>query len=441
MVEITHINPTTIKNLRRKRVAVYARVSSDKDAAENSLQSQMDYFKRKIATNPGWIYAGIYADDGISGTVESRPAFQKMMEDARAGKIDYIITKSITRFARNTVVLLQSIRELKSLGINVEFENDHLNTISKSGELLITLLAMHAEEQSRSASDNKRWQIKRYFEEGTPTYFRIYGYRMVDNHLEVVHEEAEIVVRIYQLYLSGLGRYAIAKILNEEGITIWGNRWTHNTLFKILRNEKYKGDMLLQKSYRENYRTKKKIINRGEKTQYYVSGSHEPIISPELYDAVQQEIARREKQYCNGTEPKDTSLFQGLILCGNCKTHFMRKMSPSSTGKFPVWRCQTLIHRGANVCNAKQIRESILIEKTREVLNLPDSTELTRELIVNNFTAIESVADYQLRFFHIDGRITTVKWQNQSRKDAWTPEMREAARIKALSKISQKEAN
>ena len=431
-MEITHIPSTDLTDVRRKRVAVYARISSDKDAAENSLDAQIQYFKRKITNTPGWVLAETYVDDGISGTIVSRPAFQRMMEDARAGKIDYIITKSITRFARNTILLLESIRELKTLGINVEFENDHINTMSRQGELLISLLAMHAEEQSKSASDNKRWQIKRYFESGVPTYVRMYGYQMIDNHLEIIPEEATLVQRIYDLYLSGLGFYAIAKRLNAEGHTFFNRKWKHTDVIRILDNEKYKGDMLLQKTYRPDYRTKKKRYNHGELAQYYVSGSHEAIIPPEIYDKVKVEGGRRRELYSvTDSEKEKEPLFKNLIVCGHCKTHFVQKMNPTSTGRYPVYKCQKKIYSGKDSCGSKQIRESILIQKTKEVLNLAEETELTREIILENITAIVSVADNQLRFYHTDGHVTIANWQNPSRKDSWTEEMKERARQKA----------
>ena len=427
MIEI--IQPTSISLMGRRRVAIYARVSSDKDAAENSLDSQIAYFKKKVSSNPAWMLAGIYTDNGISGTLVTRPAFQQMMMDARSGKIDYIITKSITRFARNTVVLLESIRELKSLGIDVEFENDHLHSISPQGELLLSLLAMHAEEQSKSASDNKRWQIKRYFESGIPTYTRMYGYEMKNNHFEIIPEEAAVIRQIFELYLSGKGPYAIARTLNAEGKLKWGHKWRHSNIYQILRNEKYKGDMILQKTYIEDFRTKRGRINHGEVDKYYVHESHDAIISPEVFDITQAEIERR-KQPTTGVRETEY-LFTGLILCGCCKAHFMRKMNPSSTGKYPIWKCQNRIHGGSDRCTSKQIRESILIEKTKAVLGLPEDQALTRDIITNNFTAIESVAGDQLRYFYANGHVDIVSWQND-RSSAWTPEKREEARKRAL---------
>lgn len=427
-MELRQIAPTSLKPIEKKRVAIYARVSSDKDAAENSLTAQMYYFQQLIENKPSWKYVGCYMDDGISGTTSERIGFQKLMEDARAGKIDIIITKSITRFARNTVLLLDTIRELKSRGVDVIFENDHVSLNSVQGELLISLLASHAEEQSRSASDNKRWQIKRDFENGRPTFFRIYGYKWVDGQLKVIPNEAKIVRRIFADYLSGKGTSVIAKELNADGIPSRITKWQAITVRDILRNEKYAGDLLLQKYHIPDFREKKKVRNTGEWRQYLVHDAHEAIIDRDTFEKTQEEITRRQKLFGDSNEPVGDKLFTGLIRCGNCGRHFVRKLNPSSKTRFPIWKCNNAIHLGKGVCTAKQIRESILIDKTREVLGLSPEVELTRELIDERITAIESAAEFRLRFLLLDGSERIVEWENPSRSKSWTPEMREKAR-------------
>ena len=431
---IEQIPQTTISEFQLKRVVAYARVSSDKDAAEHSLEAQIDYYENYIAEKPDWVYVGMYADNGISGTKDNRPDFQRMMADARAGKFDLIVTKSVTRFARNIVTLLDATRELKALGINVLFEKENIYADSADGEFLLSLLAMYAEEEARSASENKRWQIQKYFEAGRPTYFRIYGYRWIDEHLEIVPEEAEVVRKIFDMYLSGMGREAIARKLNEEFITLWGAPWRPGTIYKTLRNEKYVGDMLLQKTYRPDFRTKKKYINKGQWKQYLVQNCHEPIIDRATFEAVQTEITRR--QYQNVSEPNHSqkALFSGLLICGLCKKNYRykNKREKHSNSHIPAWLCGTYLDLGKEYCPAKQIKESIIIEKTKQVLGINENTELTREIILANIDSIESAADNKLRFFLKNGKVEIIPWENPSRSKSWTPEMRARARQKAL---------
>ena len=213
-MEIREIKPTIIIAPAFKRVAAYARVSVEKQAALDSLSNQVSYYNDYIGNHPGWLFAGVYADYGLSGTKENRPEFQRMLMDARAGKFDVVITKSITRFARNTVTLLKTVRELKELGIEVLFEKENMSSFSADGDLMLSLIAMFAEEEARSASENKRWQIQKQFEEGKPTWHNLFGYRMVDNQRQIVEEEAAIVRRIFTEYLSGMGQQKIARRLN-----------------------------------------------------------------------------------------------------------------------------------------------------------------------------------------------------------------------------------
>lgn len=446
-MEIRQIAPTSLEAIKKKRVAVYARVSSDKDAAENSLEAQLCYFRERINSTPNWIGEGFYVDDGISGTKEDRPGFQRMMTEARNGKIDIIITKSITRFARNTVVLLDAIRELKSLGIDVIFENDHVSLNSVQGELLISLLAAHAEEQSRSASDNKRWQIKRDFENGRPTFFRIYGYKWVDGTLKIIPNEAKIVRRIYAMYLDGKGCVAIARTLNDDGITIWGSKWQQQSIRNILKNEKYAGNLLLQKWHTPDFRTKKQVFNHGEWRQYLVKDTHKAIVDMTTFEAVQEERKKRKAindeliEKCpSGSEQKNKALFRQKLRCGKCGEmyYYKNQREKSNQEYYPVWICRTYMEFGKAGCNSKRIRESILIEKTREVLGLDPDTELTRELIDQRITAIESAADNRLRFLFTDGSQKIVEWENPSRSQSWTPEMREQARENARKRKTWK---
>ena len=437
-MEIIKRKPTSTTGLTLKRVAAYARVSSDKTEADQSLAKQISYYNEKISQTPGWLFAGVYADEGISGTKNNRPEFQQMLTDARAGKIDLIITKSITRFARNTVTLLEATRELKKLRIDVFFEKEKLHSISPDGELLLTLLAQYAEEEARSASENKRWQIRRDFEEGRPTYVRLYGYKWVDGKLQIVPEEAEMVKRIYSEYLSGKGIEAIARRLNDDGVPSLKSRWYRTSIYSILRNEKYAGDLLLQKWHTPDFRTKKQYANHGQWRQYFVEADHEAIIDRETFTEVQLEIEQRKRQTPKSCKRATTTLFAGLITCKTCGSKYIYKNNycKSSHTHVPTWFCSTHLNLGKSYCSAKQIRESILIDKTREVLGLPEDTILTREMILAHISAIESAAEGQLRFFFIDGSVKIVKWENPSRRESWTPEMKQKAREQTLARYA-----
>ena len=242
------------------RTAAYARVSSGKDAMLHSLSAQVSYYNDLIQSNPKWLFCGIFADEALTGTKDNRENFQKLLSECRAGHIDLIITKSISRFARNTVTLLETVRELKEIGVDVFFEEQNIHSLSADGELLLTILASYAQEESYSASENKKWQIRRDFEQGKVSSITMLGYkRNRDGVLEIVPEEAKIVRLIFNSYLSGMGKLAIANMLNEMHIsTKFDNEWTAESIRRILTNEKYCGDLLLQKSFRNNHIEKKK---------------------------------------------------------------------------------------------------------------------------------------------------------------------------------------
>jgi len=240
-----------------KRVAAYARVSSGKDAMLHSFSAQVSYYNELIQVHEGWQYAGVYADEALSGTKDDRANFQRLLFDCRVGLIDIVITKSISRFARNTVTLLETVRELKSLGVDIYFEEQNIHTMSTEGELMLTILASYAQEESLSASENQKWRIKKNFEEGKPWNGTILGYRYEKGQFIVIPEEAELVKRIFNYYISGLGCGGIAKRLNaEEYSTRNGKHWYRSTIMKILRNCTYTGNLLLQKTYCENHITK-----------------------------------------------------------------------------------------------------------------------------------------------------------------------------------------
>lgn len=255
---IVNIAPAVAETPRTKRVAAYARVSCGKDTMLHSLAAQIDYYRDYIMMNPECRFAGVYADEAKTGTKDNREQFQLLLTECRNGNVDMIITKSISRLARNTVTLLETVRELKSLGVDVFFEEQNIYTLSVEGEVMLTLLASFAQTESLSCSDNCKWRIRKGFEEGRASTCTMLGYRLVNGEITLIEEEAEIAKRIFDLYLAGYGLQKIANTLNEEGMySIFGNEWHPTTVRKVLTNEKYCGDLLLQKVYCENHLTKK----------------------------------------------------------------------------------------------------------------------------------------------------------------------------------------
>lgn len=413
---------------QKKRVAAYARVSSGKDAMLHSLSAQVSYYSTLIQNHDDWFYAGVYADEAKTGTKESRPDFQRLIADCRAGKIDMVITKSISRFARNTVTLLQTVRDFRAWGVDVFFEDQNIHTESSDGELMMTILASYAQEESRSASENQKWRIKRNFEDGIPWTGVMLGYRLKNGRYEIVPEEAALVHRIYSEYLSGCGYHNIAKGLNEDGITSrFDKQWGQTTISKILSNYAYTGNLLLQKTFRENHITKKTLINKGELPMYHAENTHDAIIDMETFQAVQEEKARRAARFLKESAPRKIYSFTSLLVCDNCGKNYRRKIT--RTG--PVWVCGTFNSVGKAVCASKQILEETLNTVTAEVLGKPDFTrEALRSRIKNIVVCNGNMLIYRFQ----DGSEVTRKWQDRSRSQSWTDEMKEAARQKVLER-------
>ena len=322
------------------RVAAYARVSTEKEEQEHSLDAQTDYFETYIKENSRWEFVGLYVDDGISGlSYHNRDGFNRMVADAIDGKIDLIITKSLSRFARNTVDALMTIRKLKSEGVGVFFQKEDINTLDSKGEFMLTLMSSFAEEESRSISDNVTWGKRKQFADGfyTVPFAHFLGYdRGIEKGEFVINEhEARIVRFIYMLALEYYSPNSIAKLLMELEIPSPSGKkvWQTSTVESILANEKYKGDARLQKKFTVDFRTKKCKINEGELPQYYVTGGHESIIAPETWDAVQQ-ISLPEGQRLTRRYP-----MSGKLVCGECGGRYGMMLWHSTTYRNYVWEC------------------------------------------------------------------------------------------------------
>lgn len=413
------VQPMKLAERKLLRVAAYARVSCDKDAMRHSLQAQVDYYKKMITSNPDWSFAGIYPDAYYTGTRDDRPHFVRLIKDCKDGKIDRIITKTISRFARNTLTLLTSVRDLKRMGIGIYFEEQNIDTLTEAGELMITLYASQAQEESRATSENCKWRIKKKFEEGYTTHFNMVGYRAVDGLVEMVPEEAETVRRIFQLYLEGYGKQAIANILFEEGVpSCLGGEWVATTIQNMLQNEKYVGDLLLQKNFISDHITKINRRNRGELPQYFIPDDHEPIISREMFDAVQKEHERRLAKYSGATGK--TSELTSLIKCGICGKSYRRKKAAARM----LWCCATYNRRGKKYCASNSIPETVLQDACRQALGL---TVYDAEAVRSRIVQIEAMPENILIFYLADGTTHEVKWSFPSRSESWTEEMRQKA--------------
>lgn len=406
--------------LKPKRVAAYARVSTGKEAMLHSLSAQISYYTKLIQNRKGWELVGVYADEALTGTKEDREKFQLLLADCRNGKVDMIITKSISRFARNTVTLLETVRELKNLGVDVYFEEQNIHSASADGELMLTILASYAQEESLSASENQKWRVRKSFQNGEIMNVRdFFGYKVGKNGLEIDHETAPVVREVFRRAVSGESFGAIARDLNGRGITgVRGGRWQTGRIAHLLENEKYCGNALLQKRYRNNHIDKKEKTNKGELPRYYAENTHEAIIDRTLFDAAQA-ILLKNKAERESQAPSSKSAFTGKIVCGICGKKYKRI---TSNGK-KSWCCYTYRDFGKTACPSKQIPEEELYRI---------ATEVTDDL--DKITAVTADEDNTLIFYLADGKTAVKQWQPRSRRNSWTPEMKENARNKALGR-------
>jgi len=416
----------------RTRVAAYARVSDGKDAMLHSLAAQVSYYSDLIQDNPGWEFVSVFADEALTGTRDTRPEFQRMLAACRTGDVDMVITKSISRFARNTVTILESVRELKEIGVDVYFEEQNIHSLSGDGELMLSILSSYAQEESRSCSENCRWHIRKQFAEGKPTGGNMLGYKQVDGVFTIIPEEAELVRQIFEDYLSGMGFTAIEKKLRSQGI-----KFTDTAVSKLLRNEKYVGDMVLQKTFVLDHISKKKMINKGQMPQFFVQDSHEPIVSRALFAKVQTEIKRRAEHFHAKPEPPKTYPFTGMIRCGICGAGYRRKITAAGTKyEKPVWICGTFNTYGKSACDSQQIPEAILEAKAAEALGRDKFDPDIMKMMISEIRVPEH---NRLIFVFVGGHEFPVDWKNPSRRQSWSSEMRETARRRQIDRHRAKE--
>lgn len=370
--EVTKLGPKfpEIIKVEKIKVAAYARVSTEKDEQHNSLEAQKDYFLKYIKNEPEWEYVGLYYDDGISGlSKKNRDGFNSLVKDALNGNIDLIVTKSISRFARNTVDTISTIRKLKRGGIGVYFQKENIHTLDSKSEFVLTLMSSFAQEESRSISENCTWGQRKRFADGKVTvpFERFLGYdRGEDGNLVVNPEQAKVVKKIYRLFLQGYSPFGIAKELTGEGILTPGGKkkWSARTVAAILSNEKYKGDALLQKSFTVDFLTKEKKKNEGEIPQYYVTGNHEAIIPPSTFDRVQRLLEQRK---AGKNRISSVSIYSSKIKCGNCGSWYGSK-TWHSTSKYrqKIWQCN---HKFEEKCTTPHLTEEEIQDLFLQAVN------------------------------------------------------------------------
>lgn len=388
----------------RLKVAAYARVSSSADMAYGSLSEQKEYYERTIRANPAWEFAGVYHDQGISGTVKkAHHGFMALLEEADKGNVDIILTKSVSRFARNTVDLLETVRHLRDIGVSVRFERENIDTSGMDGELLLTLLAGFAEAEAESASEARLWSIRKGYEKGISCHGHPpYGYRWDGPVLAIFPEEAEAVKRIFSMYLDGTGTDRIAAILNNEGL-----RKRNGTIFYgseiryILTNEAYTGDMILQKKFTVRGRKRKTVRNDGQLPKYHIEDDHEAIISRDMFDAVQAEMKRRSSfgrgNLASGNVPHNA--LTGRNTCSECGRKYVRNGANNS-----YWICATKTSQGHASCCARNISDKAMRGVLSDILGGDSNEHISMNdvrIVMSGDNALITLSDgsgYLIRF-------------------------------------------
>ena len=401
---------TSIPQIKyKKRVTAYARVSAESDRLSHSLSAQVSYYSQLIQKNPEWEYVGVYADSFISGTsIDKRTEFQRLIADCEAGKIDIILTKSISRFARNTVDLLSSVRHLKSLGVEVRFEKENIRSTSSSGEIMLSILASFAQEESINNSENVKWAKRKRFEQGCPhAKFKIYGYAWEGEQMVIVPDEANIVKSVYREYLAGKSAPDIARELSRKGLTTRnGSRWSGTSIRYMLKNANYTGNLLLQKYYVENPLTHKVRKNEGELTRYWVENTHEAIVDRETFECVQREIARR-KELCL----PPISCFTKKIRCPFCRHSYVYRTYKSTANEYWVHYAKK---KFKEICSVRwMINQEELKRVCAEALN---TEQFDEEVFLEQVEFINVPQRGTLEFHLRDGSIKTEMCRNPGHK-------------------------
>ena len=403
---VTKVEPRQLVPLQRKRVAAYARVSLGTEHMLHSLSAQVSYYSNYIQKHGEWEYVGVYADYDQTGTKDNRPEFQRLLADCRAGKIDMVITKSISRFARNTITLLSVVREFKDLGIDVHFEEQSIHTLSSEGELLLTILASYAQEESRSVSENIKWRKRNDMRRGKTAPTKVYGYAVCSRKLIVIPEQAEVIRMMFDDYLAGMGQGVIASKLNGMGITTAeGYLWSSATVRNILTNPKMCGDLLLQRKFTVDHLSKKQKLNHGELPMYLIEDAHEAIVTRDTFEAVQNELHRRGNI---GTVTESVGVvFRKKIECAVCGKRFCHTSNGKGAAKHRAWSCGGRDKRTGVNCVNLQIPEPTLMIAASEALGIH---EFDSDIFSDRVEKIMAHEGRRLTFIFKDGSETVVAW-------------------------------
>ena len=365
----------SVREIRKLRVAAYCRVSTELEQQQSSYDIQIEYYTRHIMQNPNWIFVGVFADDGRSATnTFRRDDFNQLMDQCLKGKVDMVITKSISRFARNTVDCISWVRKLREKNVAVYFEKENLNTLDDSTEMILTILSSQAQEESRAISTNVKWGYARKFEKGESIRQRSYGFRKAPTgEMCIMEEEAAVIRNMARWFLDGDSLERIKHRLEDAGIeTTTGKKtWSTGTIYNILTNEKIMGDVLLQKTFTADYLTKRRVKNSGQQKQYYVKNHHEAIIPKTVYYKIQEEIARRSSLKKAGTRKGKTAqgvysskyALTGIMVCNECGAHYRRTTWAKNGKKVIVWRCINRLEHGTKRCHeSPTLKEEVIQE-------------------------------------------------------------------------------
>jgi DNA invertase Pin-like site-specific DNA recombinase len=426
MPKVTKIDRTITSLPVKKRVAAYARVSVDSDELMQSLAAQISHYSSRIQANPSWEYVGVYADAGISGTAtKNRSEFQRLLADCEKGLVDIILTKSISRFARNTVDLLKTVRHLRERNISVRFERENLDSLTGDGELMLSILASYAQEESLSISENVKWGIRKRFSQGRFLAYNIYGYRWVADHFEIIEEEAEAIRFMYRAFADGMMLTEISEALAKRGIfNRKGLPFGKTSILRILDQEKYRGFTILQRTYVDDHITHQKKMNKGELPRFEVQGTHPVIIDEELHEKVEAE--RKRRRQAGAVRWRRATCFTGKIICGYCG-HTFTYTPYSRTGELTRfqqghYQCSHKRKHGSKSCPSKSLPVYTLRKVCCSLLGpLAGATpeDPFEELWINERVQhIVAFAD-RLEFHLKSSEVLSTPWKNTAKRDAW----------------------
>ncbi|HCS35963.1 MAG TPA: recombinase family protein [Sphaerochaeta sp.] len=410
----------------KKRVAAYARVSVDSDELRQSLAAQISHYSAHIQSNPSWEYAGVYADAGISGTgMKYRSEFRRLIADCEKGKIDIILTKSISRFARNTVDLLKTVRSLRERNISVRFERENLDSLSPDGDLMLSILASYAQEESYSISENVKWGIRKRFSQGRFLAYNIYGYRWVDDHFMIIEKEAEAIRFMYRAFADGMMLTEISSALAKQGIfNRKGLPFGKTSIMRFLDQEKYRGFSILQRTFVDDHITHQKKMNKGELPRFEVQGTHPVIIDEQLHKKVEAE--REHRRQMGAVWWRRATCFTGKIICAYCGSTFT--FTPySRTGELTAfqqghYQCSHKRKNGAKTCPSKSLPvytlRQICCSSLGPLAGVSPDDPFDEAWIDHHVDRIVVFTD-TLEFHLKSSDVLTTPWKNTAKRDAW----------------------